>query len=265
MKSIFPLLLLIPLWLAAQQDENTGKKSVDTLKNADSLKVKAGLSITGFYQGGNVETLIFRASSDVSIKPFKALQFETKNSYVYQEFGKVKADEDILSLNFLHFIPEKRLSPLALGFFSTNFRREIDKRVLVGAGASFSIVKAKKHSLKMSLTGEYEETKFRKNDFNKDEFDGLTSIHTFRSTLWLKGRHELFKKKMILTHESYYQPSLEVSRNFRWRTDLGLELPVWKFLNFKVNYLRTFESVVIEGQKREDQFLTVGFTVKNYG
>ena len=74
----------------------------------------------------------------------------------------------------------------------------------------------------------------------------------------------MFKNKVIFTHESYFQPSLEKSNNYRWQADLALELPVWKFLNFKINYLHTFESIVIENQKGEDKFLTFGFTLKSY-
>jgi hypothetical protein len=69
---------------------------------------------------------------------------------------------------------------------------------------------------------------------------------------------------VIFSHESYYQPSLEYSNNYRWRVDLKLELPIWEFLNFNINYLRTFESVVIENQKQRDEFLTFGFTVKSF-
>ena len=69
---------------------------------------------------------------------------------------------------------------------------------------------------------------------------------------------------MILTHEMFFQPSLEDRENFRWRADIGIELPVWKFLNFKINYLRTYESLVIADQKQEDEFLTFGFTLKSY-
>ena len=74
----------------------------------------------------------------------------------------------------------------------------------------------------------------------------------------------MFKKKVIVNHEFYFQPSLEQSNNFRWQADAGLELPIWEFLNFKINYLHTFESVVIENQKREDNILTFGFTLKSY-
>ena len=145
-----------------------------------------------------------------------------------------------------------------------NFRREIDRRYLVGAGLSYQIVQKKKDWLKVSLTAEYEETDFKSEQFNRSEYNGNRVINTFRTTIWLSGKYYLFKDKLILTHESFFQPSLEASNNFRWRGDLGLELPVWKFLNFKVNYLNTFESLVIQGQEQEDRFLTFGFTLKNY-
>jgi len=74
----------------------------------------------------------------------------------------------------------------------------------------------------------------------------------------------LFDKKVILSHESYFQPSLQRGDNYRWRADIDLELPIWKFLNFKVNYLHSFESIVVEGQREEDRILTFGLTVKSY-
>lgn len=255
MKNILRIFCFLPLILSAQINES------------DTLKIKANLSLTGFWQAGNVETLIFRAKSDLSIKPWKKWVFKTNNSYVYQEFGKEKADEDILSLNFLYFNPERNIYPLVLGFLSTNFRREIDRRYLVGAGVTFQVLKSEKthkNWLKFSLTGEYEETDFSNTDFNRSDYDGNEKINTLRGTLWVNGKYYLFKDKVILSHESYIQPSLEQSDNYRWRADLGLELPVWKFLNFKINYLHSFESIVIENQEQEDQFLTFGFTLKSY-
>lgn len=252
MKKFFYCIFFFPIFLIAQINES------------DTLKLKASLSLTGFWQGGNVETLIFRAKSDLSFKPWKKWVFKTQNSYVYQEFGKEKADEDILSLNFLYFNPEKKLYPLVLGFVSTNFRREIDLRYLVGAGVTYQILRKKKHWLKVSLTAEYEETDFAQATFNRSEYNGNSSIDTFRGTIWLNGQYHLFKDKLVLSHENYFQPSLEAGNNFRWRGDIGIELPVWKFLNFKINYLNTFESLVIEGQKQEDRFLTFGFTIKSY-
>ncbi len=252
MKKTLYLLLLFPVMLSAQINES------------DSLKIKADLSLTGFWQGGNVETLIFRAKSGVTYKPWKKWVVKTQNSYVYQEFGKVKADADFLSLNFLYFNPEKKIYPQLLGFLSTNFRREINARSLLGGGVTWQAYKKDKDWLKFSLTSEYEQTNFNNTNFNINEYDGRDEIDTWRGTVWVSGKYYLFKDKVILSHESYIQPSIEESNNYRWQADFGMEFPIWKFLNFKINYLRTYESIVIEGQKREDQFLTFGFTLKSY-
>ncbi|QBA64617.1 DUF481 domain-containing protein [Muriicola soli] len=234
------------------------------INESDTLKVKANLSLTGFWQGGNVETVIFRARSDFSFIPFRNYVFKTSNSYVYQEFGKEKADEDILSLNFLYLNPDRKIYPLVLGFFSTNFRRRIDLRYLVGAGITFKVLDKKKHWLKFSLSSEYERTQFSEANFNRVNYNGDPTINTLRGTIWIYGKYELIKGKLVLSHESYYQPSLQQSDNYRWRSDIGLEMPLWKFLNFKINYLNTYESLVIENQKQEDRILSFGFTLKSY-
>lgn len=252
MKRVVYFFFFIPLFLSAQINES------------DTLNFKARLSLTGFWQGGNVNTLIFRASSDMAFKPWKNWVFKTKNSYVYQEFGKEKADEDILSLNFLYINPERKFYPLFLGFISTNFRREIDLRYLFGAGVTYQILRDKKNWLKMSLTSEFEQTNFARANFNHTEYNTSKSINTLRGTIWINGRYELFKKKLILTHESFFQPSLEQGNNFRWQADIGVELPVWKYVNFKINYLHTYENIVIVDQKEQDQFFTFGITIKNY-
>ena len=156
--------LVFPIFVSAQINES------------DSLKVKASLSLTGLWQSGNVETLILRGRTDLSVRPWKKWVFKTTNSYVYQAFDKDKADSDFLSLNFLYFNPERRLYPQILGFVSTNFRREIAQRYLVGAGATYQIIKGDKSWLKTSLTLEYEDTDFKRDLFNKTQFNGSRSI-----------------------------------------------------------------------------------------
>lgn len=252
MKTLFWGLLFLPVLLTAQINES------------DTLDLKAKLALTGLWQGGNVETVIFRAKSDLSWRPLKSWVFKTQNSYVYQEFGKVKADEDILSLNFLYFNPQKRIYPLLLGFASTNFRRKIDLRYLLGAGVTFQVFKRNQSGVKVAISSEYEKTNFGEVNFNRTQYNGTASLSTYRATLWVRGRYAVFDKKMVFSHEFYIQPSLERADNFRWQADLGLELPLWTFLNFKVNYLHTFESIVIANQKQEDHILTFGFTLKSY-
>ena len=252
MRTLLFIIICTPFLVCAQIDES------------DSLKLKADLSLTGFLQEGNVQTVIFRAKSGLSYRPSEKIVFKTQNSYVYQEFGKSKADEDILSLNFLYFDPSRKFYPLILGFVSTNFRRKIDLRTLFGAGVTYQVFSSNGEWLKLSLSSEYERTQFNEFRFNKMVYNGSEDINTFRSTIWVNGRYQLVEKRLIVTHESYFQPSLESSNNYRWQADIGLEMPLWEFLNFKINYLHTFESVVIESQKEEDMFLTFGLTLKSY-
>ncbi|MGM0745948.1 DUF481 domain-containing protein [Rhodohalobacter sp.] len=70
--------------------------------------------------------------------------------------------------------------------------------------------------------------------------------------------------RVIISHESYIQPSFQERNNFRWRADIGLEMPVWKFLNFRINYLQSYESIVIENDQQQDKILTFGFTLKSF-
>ncbi|SRR6056297_2080668 len=252
MKQLLYGLLWFPFILSAQINES------------DTLPLKARLALTGIWQGGNVETVIFRAKSDLTYIPFKRWVFKTQNSYVYQAFGGQKADEDILSLNFLYFNPQKRVYPLLLGFASTNFRREIDLRYLVGTGVTFQLLEKKNAWLKMAVSAEYEQTNFGNTTFNRPEYNATSVINTFRGTFWVNGKYKVFEDKLVLTHEFYIQPSLERADNFRWQADLGIELPLWTYLNFKINYLHTFESIVIADQRQEDHILTFGFTLKSY-
>ena len=252
MKKYLFFFFVFPICLSAQTNES------------DTLKLQASLSSSGVFQGGNVQTVIFRINSDLSYKPWKKWVFKTKNSFVYQEFGKSKADEDILSLNFLYFNPEQKIYPLVLGFVSTNFRRKIDVRSLLGGGVTFQVLSKNENWLKIAISSEYEQTVFNTDTFNRTVYNGTRSINTFRGTIWINGKYHLFDKKLILSHESFYQPSLQRGDNYRWRADIGLELPLWKFLNFRVNYLHTSESIVAEDQKQQDRLLTFGFTLKNY-
>lgn len=76
----------------------------------------------------------------------------------------------------------KKVYPLALGFISTNYRREIEIRYLLGAGASFRAVNNKRNRLEFSITSEFERTRFRSTVFNRTQYNGESYISTVRGT-----------------------------------------------------------------------------------
>jgi hypothetical protein len=67
---------------------------------------------------------------------------------------------------------------------------------------------------------------------------------------------QLIKANLSLT--GFWQES----NNFRGQTAISMLFPMAKFLDFKVNYLYTFESIVVERQKQDDKILTFGVNLK---
>jgi hypothetical protein len=121
-----------------------------------------------------------------------------------------------------------------------------------------------KNWLKLSITSEYEQTRFDETDFNLSSYDNRESVRTLRGTLSINGKYHPFKEKLVLNYEFYTQPLLDQDDNYRWLTDTGLELPIWDFLNFKTNYRYGFESIVIQGQDEEGRILIFRFSNKSY-
>ena len=230
----------------------------------DTLKVKASANISGFWQSGNVDTFIFNAKSKTDVDLSKSTHFFNKNAYTYMEFGKNKAASNILSLNFLSFRTTKKVQPILLSFISTNYQRDIDVRYLLGGGVSSKLVQTKSFKLISSLTSEYENTNFEQANFNYTDYNDSRRFQTWRSTLWLQTSLKLLDNKIKLNTESYFQPSLLDTKNYRWKTNFDIQFPIYNFLSFSVNYTYTFESVIIATQKQQDQFLTFGLNFKNY-
>lgn len=220
------------------------------------------MSVTGFWQTGNVEMLAIRNKIEAVWKPTNFMVFKTQNAYLYQEFFEQKADEDIFSRNFVYFNPQKRFYPFVLGFVSTNFRRKIDLRYFVGTGFTWQAIRHKNHLLKIALSGEYENSRFTQNTFNETEYNGNFEIATWRATAWIFGKHQVFQKKITFHYEVYFQPSVERANNFRWQADIGLDLPISKHFDFRVNYLYTFEKIVVSRQKQDDSILSFGLKLK---
>ncbi len=248
MKKLLIIILFSPLLALAQINES------------DTILLQTRLSLSGNWQEGNVEMLAFRGKLDMSVSLAKKIVFKSQNSYLYQEFFKRKADEDIFSRNFLYLNPKAKVYPFTIAFLSTNFRREIDLRYFVGIGFTWQVVRHQKHLLKVALSGVYEKTDFTKATFNESQYNGIQSIRTWRATFWLFGRHQIAYKRLIFHYDFYAQPSLEQRNNLRWQTEAGLDIPLWQGLNFTSNFIYTYESIVIEKQKNKDSIFTVGFS-----
>jgi hypothetical protein len=232
------------------------------INESDTARFQARIVASGNWQTGNVEMFAMRGKVDMAVLPTRSLAFKTQNAYLYQEFFKRKADEDFFSRNFIYFQPTRTIYPFMMAFVSTNFRRNIDFRYFVGAGATWQIIKTKNHLTKIALSGVYEETNFKKTTFNELAYNGQEHIKTWRATAWLFGKHHLLQNKLIFHYDCYIQPSLERNDNFRWQAETGFDIPFYKGFNFTTNFIYTYESVVVETAKTDDAIITFGISLK---
>lgn len=228
------------------------------INESDTLFLQYASALTGSVQTGNIEAVALRAKADASLAPSSVWAFKTQNSFRYQEFFSKKADNDLYSRNFFYLWQRRRIYPFAMAFVSTNFRRKVDFRYFAGAGATWQLLRRPGHTMKTSLSGVYESTRFSANTYNYPEYDGSDEINTWRATAWLFGKHSFIGGRMRLYYEAFVQPSLESDNNFRWQTEIGLEWPVWKGLSFAANYVFTHENVVVSNVKTDDRLLTFG-------
>lgn len=238
----------------------TTQVAVAQINESDTLLFQSRFSLTSAWQTGNVEMLSIRAKLDVSFAPSKKFAFKTQNSYLYQEFFKKRADEDIFSRNFVYLNPQNRVYPFAMAFVSTNFRREIDFRYFAGLGITWQLVRHKNNLLKVALSGIYEKTDFAKTVFNESKYNGNENISTWRATFWLFGKHSILGNKLVFHYDCYAQPSVNQQNNFRGQAEVGFDMPIFRHLSFTTNLIYMYESVVILGQKDTDTILTFGLS-----
>ncbi len=247
MRNVFLFIaIFLPLLAFAQVNES------------DTLRLQSRLSTTGAWQTGNVEMFTLRGKLDFSMAIHKKIVLKSQNSYLYQEFFNRRADEDLFSRNFLYYNPQATIYPFAIAFIATNFRRQIDLRYFVGAGATWQVLRQKSHLIKLALSGIYEKTNFNTTTFNKTEYNGQNQISTWRATLWLFGKHSLLNNKLILHYDCYVQPSVSQTDNLRWQAEIGADVPLYKGFSFTTNYIYTNESIVAIRQKQADSILTFG-------
>lgn len=237
-----------------------GKNSFAQLDESDSAQSQVRFVLNGNRQKGNVDILMVKGRLDFLLKLNQNFIFKTQNSLLYQEFFENKADLDVFSRNYLYFRPQGKFYPYAIAYISTNFRRKIDHRYFTGVGLTWQVVRSEGHSLKLSTNVIYESTVFDSQNFNFPEFNGNDQINIWRQSIYLRGIHRVFERKLMLFYDAYWQPNLSRSRDFRYQANVGVDLPVWKGLNLNANFLIAFENVVAEKVLSKDSIFTFGLT-----
>lgn len=230
------------------------------LNESDTMRFSLRLSATGSYQEGNVQVLTLRSRADALYAPTKAWVLKSQNSSLYQTFGKIKADADVFSRNYLYYKPTGKIYPFAIAYVSTNYRRKVDSRYFIGAGATWQMIQAKQHTLKLSAAAVYESTKFAADRYNETKYNGQAKIALWRGSFYFAGWHHLFANRLRLYYDAFWQPGFNNNNNYRLQADAGVDVPLWKGLSFTAAYTFTHENIVVEKIKKIDKLLTFGLS-----
>lgn len=228
------------------------------INESDTVGFQLQLRSGGSYQTGNVELLRVTNQLDVSTRISSDLVFKTQNNYFYQRFFGNKADEDLASSNYLYLQPENILYPYAISFISTNFRRDLDLRTFTGLGLTYQLLQKTAQTVKLSANVLYEQSTYRSQVFNYQEFNGSEHIKAFWSTLYLRGFHPLKEAALKLTYELYWQQSLADRVNYRYHLLAGLDLSVRKGFSIQSRIVYAYENLVTTRVKQKDLLWTWG-------
>ncbi len=228
------------------------------LNESDTALLQLRASVSGNFQKGNVNLLLLRGYLEASVAPSKNWVLKSQNVSLYQAFFKTKADNDVLSRNFIYYRPYRRFYPFAIAYVSTNFRRQIAWRYFTGLGATAQILQAENHQLKASVGVVYEQSKFTSEMYNYGKYNGSNTINNWRATTWLWGKHRIWQNRLTGYYSMYWQPSFQDRYNYRLQADLGIELQVWKGLAFNAHYTYTLENVVAVKTAQTDQIVSFG-------
>lgn len=200
------------------------------------------------YSAGNVDRVLLRAGSLLSLQR-AGTELDASAQYTYGEQNKQAAENDILAVASGSHTVYENLGVLAFGTTEASRLRRIDLRYQAGTGLKYTFVASAHHMLKASIVALFDYTRFA---------DGR-ELESKRISIRLRGRHVLIPDRLILTHESFYQPSLIVpSEDYRWRTAITLDAPITSTIALNTTLQNWYESIVAPGRERNDMTFTIG-------
>ncbi len=236
--------------LLRQQAQQDSIRKAKAFFRPDLLKYR--FYTDGNFAMGNVtrDLLVLRAEMDYS---GPVVSWATHPRFAYGRQNGVLAERDFYVDLFIDIYKQHKIYTFGLGTIETSNLRKIVLRQLAGAGVGFRLWETPENSLVLTNAVLFESTDFRER----------ATVETLRNSARLKGKHSFFKNRFRLTHITFLQPSIQNWANFRWSTNIALELPLNKWISFRTGFENTYESIVEATRQRNDSRLTVGLSIGN--
>jgi hypothetical protein len=214
--------------------------------------LKYRVSADGHYMNGNLQRWYSNTRLNLTLSN-TLVAFTVAPSLIYGQAGRVVYEREVLVAGTTQLFPEDQFFAHATVAFDVSKRNKIESRWQSGAGMGINILRIQEHSVSLWHAFIYEDTQFNVVEGNQ----------TWRSSFRLKGLHQLFERVIVVTYDTYVQPSIQQSSDVRWRVVVSLEFPITKALSFRTTVDNSHESVVLTGRKQDDLRWTFGVSVGN--
>ncbi len=227
----------------------------------DSILWSYEISSSSFFSNDGVKRLLVNNNGRLKMA---SSAFQNRLVLNYQ-FGKVDSkwqENDFLAYNAFKLLPESKVFPVLINGIETSRTRDIDFRYFIGLGGGIEVIEKDFMSIEFTLTGWYEKTNYRGIDFNQDELDGSWVRHVWRLSPRILGRLNLKENHLLFEFEGWIQPSIVDFEDYLGFVNTSLLIQTVKNLYFKLGWLATYESFVLEGRNQWDSIINLGITFK---
>jgi hypothetical protein len=185
-----------------------------TVKRDSIMQYELHLSSTALFSGGNLKRTVTQNRLMASLGN-RSVQFVTENSYRFgKNFSRV-VENDFLTRNYVRLLPQNRLYAFLLGVYETNYRRSIQSRWQMGAGAAINFYRRGKDYLRFGLSGVYEKARYKVSSFNLPAYNGSSQAEVARAMVRLGGQHTLLNGHLVLKHDTWLMQGLQKANNYR--------------------------------------------------
>lgn len=230
--------------------QDTSKvKPHDTVKSMWS----GAFSFGGFYQRGNTNKLYGESKGELK-RADGLLESIFSATLTYGETDDIKDENEIYSSLTFDLFYEDKFSPFVLQITQYDFGRNIDLRSQSGGGLKYTFIRIPELKASVSSALLYDYTNLADAPGN---YDSRITRLSFRVKLGVN----LFGSRIMISHFTFYQPSVKDFTNAIWRSESALNAPLTKFLFITSVYRYTHEDVVSVGRKKSDHKLSFGLGV----
>ncbi len=209
-----------------------------------------GLAAEAMVQTGNVETQFLTLRGDVSTLD-SVVEVGFHGEFAYGEQDNIKNQQLLLGAATVDFWSESIFSPFLLGTAETNFQRQIDLRWQAGGGVKWLFWNDTTNEVSFSAAALFDATEY-------DPLAELDPVRTGRGSFRLKGKHILLNTYLVVTHTTFFQPSLSWAKDFRWNTLITFDVPLSAVVSLRASVGNTFENIVPPDKKKHDAKLLFG-------